>query len=131
VTGASGDLVHADGPDGGAAATAIEPESTFLSDDAPDWAWIEEWRNEPEPTPWGPGLALAGFVALLVASAVFVLSAGLATRPIVALGVNILVAAGLGPALWLARGLPVLRWIAGGAAAGVLIAWLCALVFLG
>jgi hypothetical protein len=95
-----------------------------------DWAWVEEWREGHEPVPWGPGLALSGFTLILVASAVYVLSSGLFDRPIVMIAVNLLVAAGLGPALWLSRGLPVLRWIAGGAVAGVLTAWLCVLVFL-
>lgn len=95
-----------------------------------DWAWVEEWREGGEPVPWGPGLTLSGFTLILVASAVYVLSSGLAGRPIVAIAVNLLVAAGLGPALWLSRSLPVLRWIAGGAVAGVLSAWLCVFVFL-
>ena len=99
--------------------------------DAPrDWAWVEEWREGQEPVPWGPGLALSGFTLILVASAVYVLSSGLFDRPIVMIAVNLLVAAGLGPALWLSRSLPVLRWIAGGAVAGVLAAWLCVFVFL-
>lgn len=95
-----------------------------------DWAWVEEWREGGEPMPWGPGLAVATFTALLVASAVYVLSSGLSNKPLLAIGVNIVVVAGLCPALWLSRGLPVLRWIAGGAAAGVLAAWLCVLIFL-
>lgn len=103
---------------------------SFLTDEPADWAWVEEWRAGGEPVPWGPGLALAGFVTLLVGSAVFVLCDGLADRPIVAIGVNVLVAGGLGPALWLSRSLPVLRWIAGGAVLGVLLAWLSVLIFL-
>lgn len=95
-----------------------------------DWAWVEEWRANREPMPWGPGLAIAGFTAFLVASAVYVLSTGLSSRPLLAIAVNVVVVAGLCPALWLSRGLPVLRWIAGGAAAGVLVAWLSVLVFL-
>lgn len=111
------DLDQRDGPD------AVDPEPR-------DWAWVEEWREGREPMPWGPGLAIAGFTAFLVASAVYVLSTGLSSRPLVAIGVNVVVVAGLCPALWLSRGLPVLRWIAGGAAAGVLVAWLSVLVFL-
>lgn len=95
-----------------------------------DWAWVEEWRAGREPVPWGPGLALALFTGLLVATAVYVLSSGLADRPFIAVAVNVVVAAGLGPALWLSRGLPVLRWIAGGAVLGVVVAWLSVLVFL-
>ncbi|WP_354527962.1 DUF2537 domain-containing protein [Nakamurella sp. UYEF19] len=91
---------------------------------------MEEWREGGEPVPWGPGLALAGFALFLVASAVYVLSSGLSDHPILAIGINIVVAGGLGPALWLSRGLPVLRWISGGAVLGVLVAWLSVLIFL-
>lgn len=105
-------------------------DESFLTDEPADWAWVEEWRAGGEPVPWGPGLALSGFVTLLVGSAVYVLCDGLADRPIVAIGVNVLVAGGLGPALWLSRSLPVLRWIAGGAVLGVLLAWLSVLIFL-
>ncbi len=95
-----------------------------------DWAWVEEWRLSEEPVPWGPGLAVAAFCALVVGIAVWVLTAGLADIPLLSLGANVLVALGLAPALWLSRSLPVLRWIAGGGAAGVVIAWLAALVVL-
>ena len=108
--------------------TSDEP---FRTDEPVDWAWIEEWRAGGEPVPWGPGLVLSGFAMALVASAVYVLSAGLSDRPIIAIGVNVLVAGGLAPALWLSRSIPVLRWIAGGAAFGVLLAWLSVFVFLG
>lgn len=118
------------------AAGAVDPDSDFdrpegedPADEPRDWAWVEEWREGGEPMPWGPGLAIAAFTAFLVASAVYVLSSGLSSKPLVAIGVNVVVVAGLCPALWLSRGLPVLRWIAGGAAAGVLAAWLCVLVF--
>jgi len=95
-----------------------------------DWAWVEEWRAAGEPVPWAAGLTVAAFAALLVGSAVYVLSAGLADHPLIAVGVNVLVVAGLGPAMWLSRALPVLRFIAGGAVIGVAAAWLAALVFL-
>ena len=105
-------------------------EGEQFLDEPADWAWVEEWRAGGEPVPWGPGMAVAGFTLILVASAVYVLSAGLSDRPLLGIAVNVLVAAGLGPALWLSRTLPVLRWISGGAVVGVLAAWLCALVFL-
>ncbi len=109
---------------------ANDLDADDLLDEPDDWAWVEEWREGGEPVPWGPGLTVAGFALILVASAVYVLSSGLSDRPVVAIAVNLLVAAGLGPALWLSRGLPVLRWISAGAVAGVLGAWLCVLVFL-
>lgn len=95
-----------------------------------DWVWVQEWRAGAEPTPWATGIALAMFSALLVGTAVWVLSAGLADRPVIAVLVNLLVAAGLTPAIWLSRGLPVLRWIAAGAAAGILIGWVSAILML-
>lgn len=118
-------------PDGRPADSGNAPDDeAFLEDEPSDWAWVEEWRAGGEAVPWGPGLALAGFTMFLVASAVYVLSAGLSNNPVVAIGVNVLVAGGLGPALWLSRSLPVLRWIAGGAVLGVLVAWVSVLVFL-
>ena len=110
--------------------SADSTQEQFEVDPPADWAWVEEWRAGGEPVPWGPGLALSAFTVFVVASAVYVLSSGLSDRPILAIAVNLLVAGGLGPALWLSRGLPVLRWIAGGAVVGVLAAWLCVLVFL-
>jgi hypothetical protein len=95
-----------------------------------DWPWVVEWRAAGEPTPWATGLVLAAFSALVVAVAVWVLSAGLADRPIVAVAVNVLVAAGLAPAMWLSRDLPVLRWIAAGALVGIVAGWVSALLLL-
>ena len=95
-----------------------------------DWAWVQEWRAGGEPTPWATGLALAAFSALVVGVAIWVLSAGLADRPIFAVAVNLLVAAGLAPAMWLSRELPVLRWIAAGALVGVAVGWVSALLML-
>lgn len=95
-----------------------------------DWAWVEEWRAGNEPTPWATGLVLTVFAALVVGVAVWVLAAGLSDRPVVAVLVNLLVAGGLAPAIWLSRGLPVLRWIGAGAAAGIVIGWISALLML-
>lgn len=95
-----------------------------------DWVWVREWRAGHEPTPWVTGVPLAVFSAVLVAVAVWVLSAGLSDRPVVAVLVNLLVAGGLTPAMWLSRNLPVLRWIAAGAAAGIVIGWVSAILML-
>lgn len=95
-----------------------------------DWAWVEEWRSGQEPTPWASGLVITAFSALVVGVAIWVLCAGLADRPGIAVLVNILVAAGLAPAMWLSRGLPVLRWIAGGALIGVIGGWFAAILML-
>lgn len=96
-----------------------------------DWAWVEEWRAGNEPTPWAAGLALAAFAALVVGIAIVVLSSGLSANPVIAVVVNLLVAAGLVPAIWLSRELPVLRWIGLGAAVGVLGGWVAAISMLG
>lgn len=117
-------------PDFSDPAEAGPPMADVIEPDPADWAWVEEWRAGGERVPWGPGLTVAAFVALVVGSAVFVLSAGLAENPLIAIVVNLVVAGGITPAVWLARDLPVLRWVAGGAAIGVLCAWLGALIFL-
>ena len=96
-----------------------------------DWVWVEEWRAGGESTPWAAGVALAAFAALLVGIAVVVLSTGLAANPIVAVLINLLVAAGLVPAIWLSRDLPVLRWIGLGAAVGVVVGWISAIGMVG
>lgn len=88
-----------------------------------DWQWVEEWRTEGEKPAWGPGLAVAGFVAAVVAVAVIVLTQGVADAPVLAVVINLVIAAGMTPALWLSRTIPVLRFLAGGAAVGLLIGW--------
>jgi hypothetical protein len=115
--------------DGEAGAVAVDGHLTDAAADdraGGDWAWVEEWRESDESPAWGPGITLAVFAAFVVGSAVFVLSVGLADMPWLAVIANIVVAAGLAPALWLCRSLPVLRFIAGGAAAGVVLGWIAA-----
>jgi hypothetical protein len=111
---------------------ADDPEADPAADEpeAADWAWVAEWRESGETTPWATGLALAAFAAVLAGVAVWVLSAGLSARPVLAVALNLLVAGGLAPAMWLSRGLPVLRWFAAGAAVGVVGGWAAALVML-
>jgi hypothetical protein len=95
-----------------------------------EWGWVTRWRGSGEPIPWATGLPLTAFAALLTAVAVWVLSAGLAGRPVLAVALNLLVAGGLAPAMWLSRRLPVLRWFAYGAAVGVVGGWIAALTML-
>ncbi|TKV62302.1 DUF2537 domain-containing protein [Nakamurella flava] len=68
---------------------------------------------------------------LVVGIAIVVLSDGLSGNPVVAVLVNLLVAAGLVPAIWLSRELPVLRWIGLGAAVGVVAGWITAIGMVG
>ncbi len=116
------DVADAAGPVDADSGDAAESESTG------EWRWVAEWRASGEPVPWAPGLALAAFTILLVASAIYVLTAGVADNAWLAIGLNVVVAGGIGPQLWLARGIPVLRFIAWGAAIGVLVGWLACFV---
>jgi Protein of unknown function (DUF2537) len=78
-----------------------------------------------ESTPWAMGLTVAGFVAAATAVAVAVLSLGLIrVHPMLAVGLNVVAAGGLGPTLWGWRHTPVLRWLVLGAGVGVTGAWL-------
>ena len=76
-------------------------------------------------TPWGTGLTVSAFVALVSAAAVVVLSLGVArVHPLLAVGLNGVAFGGLAPTLWGWRRIPVWRWFVLGAAVGVLCAWL-------
>jgi hypothetical protein len=87
--------------------------------------------TEEERTPWGTGLTVAGFVAVVVALAIAVLSLGVArVHPLLAVGLNLIAVGGLAPTLWGWRTIPVLRWFVLGGAVGVVLGWL-ALVCVG
>jgi hypothetical protein len=117
-------------PNGEHVDAALAADSDEDDPDAPgsDWAWVEEWRQSGERPAWAHGVTLAAFAVLVVGTAVFVLSVGLGDMPWLAIAANVVVAAGLAPALWLCRSLPVLRFLAGGAALGVAIGWIAALL---
>ncbi|RKT52336.1 DUF2537 domain-containing protein [Saccharothrix australiensis] len=97
---------------------------------APDAAPAES--SEPaEPTPWGTGLTVSVFCAAVVAVMVVTLSLGLGeTGWWLALLANVLVVGGISPSVWLARTVPVWRWVAYGVVAGVLLAWFALLLTL-
>jgi hypothetical protein len=79
-------------------------------------------------TPWGTGLTLAGFVAVVTAIAVVVLSTGLVrVHPLLAIGLNLVAAGGLAPTVWGWRTTPVLRWVVPGLIVGVAAGWLAML----
>jgi len=79
------------------------------------------WR--PEPTPWATGLALAVLVAAITLMTNLALAEGMVTT--LGLGgvvVDVLVVAGLTPALWLNRRAPTWRWAVLGTFAGLVAA---------
>jgi len=83
----------------------------------------------PGPIPWGPGLAVAAFFAVLVAVADVVLAGAFAGAfGLLWIPANLLVTAGCAPSLWMAREVPFWRWPALGAGAGLLGAWVVMLL---
>ena len=83
----------------------------------------------PGPTPWGTGLAIAAFFAVLVAVADVVLVTAFGSAfGLLWVPANLLVTAGTMPSLWLAREVPFWRWPAFGAAAGLAAAWVVMLL---
>lgn len=84
--------------------------------------------QEP-PTPWGTGLAVAAIIAALVTVALVIISTGLAeVNVLLAIAVNLAVAAGTAPSIWIGRRVPVWRWVALGAAGGIVLAWIALLL---
>jgi Protein of unknown function (DUF2537) len=89
-----------------------------MSDDGPR-------ADGDEPTPWGTGLTVAGFVAAVTAGAIVVLSVGVSrVHPLLAVALNLVAVGGLAPTLWGWRTVPVLRWFLLGGAVGIGGAWL-------
>ncbi|MHA6792433.1 DUF2537 domain-containing protein [Pseudonocardia bannensis] len=86
-------------------------------------------RLAPEPaTPWATGLTVSAFFAVLIAIADIMLSRAFADAfGLLWIPANVLVAFGLAPSLWLVRRTPFWRWPAFGAAAGLVVAWVCLL----
>lgn len=78
-----------------------------------------------ESTPWGTGLTVAAFFAVVAVVAIVALARALAqeTAGWVAVAATTVVSAGLAPSLWLARSVPIVRWIALGIATGVGLSW--------
>lgn len=82
-----------------------------------------------EPTPWASGLTLAALVAGLVLLVNLTLAVPMvAGLGLVGLLIDLVVAAGLVPALWLNRYVPTWRWVVWGAFAGMGVAVLPLLV---
>ena len=81
-----------------------------------------------EATPWGTGLTVAAFVAVLTAAAIIVLSLGLIrVHPMLAVGLNLVAVGGLAPTVWGWRTRPVWRWFVLGSGVGVAVGWIAVL----
>jgi uncharacterized protein DUF2537 len=81
-----------------------------------------------DAVPWGTGLTVAAFVAMVTAGAVVVLSMGLIrVHPLLAAGLNLVAVGGLAPTVWGWHATPVLRWFVLGLGVGVAGAWLALL----
>ena len=123
----TGEVVVVDAP------SEDEPAEDELADDEPSDDELEGAEaEEPEPreeTPWGTGLTVSFIVAAVVTFTVYTLSVGLGeTSQWLAVLANVLVVGGIAPSVWLARNVPVWRWVAYGVVAGVLAAWLSLLL---
>lgn len=105
------------------------PESALPEGETPEGdAAVAESAPEEE-TPWGTGLTVTVITAAVVTFTVFTLSKGLGeTSEWLALLANVLVVGGIAPSVWLARNVPVWRWVAYGVVTGVLVAWLSLLL---
>ncbi len=97
-------------------------------------AWSDRSSGEHRPavrTPWGTGLTVSGFAALVALFAVMALSSALGTASDwLATAANVIITLGLAPSIWLARNVPVWRWVAYGVVAGIVLAWIALLATL-
>ena len=85
-----------------------------------------------DETPWATGLTVAASVAAVIATAIIVLSMGLArVHPLLAAGLNLIAVGGLAPTVWGWRRVPVWRWFVLGAGVGVAGAWIALLAMAG
>lgn len=85
---------------------------------------IDEPTLRP-PTPWGTGLTVSAFTAVVTGTAIVVLSLGMTrVNPIIAVALNLIAVGGLAPTLWGWRRVPVRRWFVLGAAVGVAVGWI-------
>lgn len=98
--------------------SVVHPTSSVLTDD-------EEPEPAPtEPTPWGTGLLVAAYAFTLVVFAISTLAATLnENSPLLAIGAIVVVSGGLLPSVWLARAVPIWRWVALGVGAGIAAGW--------
>ncbi len=128
VAAAMGAPVHFIDPVSGAG-VVVEPPATQVRDELAQRLF---GTPEPggEPTPWVTGLMVSAFVAAVIVVAMLALANTLAreTSGWLALVASAVVTAGITPSLWLARRVPIVRWAAFGAGAGIVIAWIGVLI---
>lgn len=104
-----------------------------LSGERHDVRWQARTSRQPspesqEPTPWATGLTISAVVAAMVSVAFVVVTLGLAQiNVLVAVVVNLVVAAGFAPSIRLGSRVLVWRWVAYGAAAGIVLSWIALL----
>lgn len=89
-------------------------------------------RSPGEPTPWLTGLTVSGLIGIVTLVAMLGLISTLerATEGWIAFLAGLVVSGGLLPSLWIGRRVPILRWVCFGAAAGLALSWVGALVLL-
>nr|WP_245560137.1 DUF2537 domain-containing protein [Actinopolyspora halophila] len=77
-----------------------------------------------DDVPWFPGLTVAAMVAALTVIALVVVSLGLGeVSPLLAIVINLAVAGGFTPSIWLGRDVPTWRWPVLGLACGIVLSW--------
>ena len=107
-------------------AVLAEPPAEPVEDDVV----VEDFPRR-EPTPWATGLTVAIVVAAMITVAVTTLSFALAQASLwLAVIANVVIIGGLSPSVWLARDVPVWRWVALGVTSGLGIAWIALLLSL-
>jgi hypothetical protein len=105
-------------------AVVVEPPAEEPEEDVEDFP-------PREPTPWATGLTVTVVVAGMITVAVTTLSFALAQASLwLAVIANVVIIGGLSPSVWLARDVPVWRWVALGVTTGLGLAWFVLLLSL-
>ena len=108
-----------------------EVEPAFVAEPPVEDDDVEEDFPAREPTPWATGLTVTTVVAAMITIAVTSLSFALAQASLwLAVIANVVIIGGLSPSVWLARDVPVWRWVALGVASGLGLAWIALLLSL-
>ncbi|WP_019855620.1 DUF2537 domain-containing protein [Actinopolyspora mortivallis] len=84
----------------------------------------EEVSPSRAAVPWRTGLTVSALTSALVAVSLVVVSLGIGeVSPVLAVVINLAVACGFAPSIWLGRRVPVWRWTVLGLACGIGISW--------